>query len=124
MFFNMFSCKVTSKDFFCFGTEEYKQKEEKNRIKTDEAAHLFANYFFEKNPEKKEAKVNLDIIYDEYYIFSTSTILYNHKTGEYFLNNTYWVNGQTGEIIEPNKKKLNIILPLPLKRNFIKEIAK
>ncbi len=49
MFFNMFSCKVTSKDFFCFGTEEYKQKEEKNRIKTDEAAHLFANYFLEKN---------------------------------------------------------------------------
>lgn len=48
MFFNMFSCKVTSKDFFCFGTEEYKQKEEKNRIKTDEAAHLFANYFFTK----------------------------------------------------------------------------
>lgn len=87
--------------------------------------HIFLQIIFlKKNPEKKEVKVNLDIIYDEYYIFSTSTILYNHKTGEYFLNNTYWVNGQTGEIIEPNKKKLNIILPLPLKRNFIKEIAK
>ena len=43
-FFCVFSCKVVSKDFFCFGTEEYKQKEKKNRINTDEAADLFANF--------------------------------------------------------------------------------
>ena len=123
IFFCVFSCKVVSKDFFCFGTEEYKQKEKKNRINTDEAADLFAKYFFEKHPEKNKIKVNLNIIYDGYYIFSASTILYNHKTGEYFLNNTYWVNGQTGEIIKPNKKKLDIILSLPLKEVFDKEFT-
>ena len=60
-FFCVFSCKVVSKDFFCFGTEEYKQKEKKNRINTDEAADLFAKYFFEKHPEKNKIKVNLNI---------------------------------------------------------------
>ena len=32
-FFSVFSCKVVSKDFFCFGTEEYKQKEKKEQDK-------------------------------------------------------------------------------------------
>ena len=81
------------------------------------------NTFLRNILKKNKIKVNLNIIYDGYYIFSASTILYNHKTGEYFLNNTYWVNGQTGEIIKPNKKKLDIILSLPLKEVFDKEFT-
>ncbi|MEC5395853.1 hypothetical protein [Bergeyella sp. RCAD1439] len=117
--FNLFSCKEEIKKYYVYGTKEYQQREKQLKIDTKQAAQMFAKYFFEKYNDKNEIEVNLRIIYDDYYIFSDGVILYNHKIGEYFLGNTTWVNGNTGEIFNSDKEKLNINLPEPSTKDIL-----
>lgn len=117
--FNLFSCKNEVKKYYLYGTKEYLQREKQLKVDTKQAAQIFAKYFFEKYNDKNEIEVNLQIIYDDYYIFSDRAILYSHKTGEYFLGNTIWINGNTGEIFNSDKEKLNIILPIPSTKDIL-----
>lgn len=114
------SCKNKKIDYFIYGSPEYTKKEEELNLNTNEASIIFTNYYFSKNPDKQNVKINLDIIYDGHYIFSDKIILYNKKTEIYYTENTYWVNGFSGDIMKSKEKKLKIHIPFP-KQFYLKE---
>lgn len=105
--------------YYCYGTTEYKEKEKSLKINTEEAASILAENYFLSNPDKNDVLINLDIIYNDHYIFSDKLILYNTKTGEYIVENTYWVDGNTKKITKPDKNMLRVMLKIP--KNFFEK---
>lgn len=121
MITNLLGCLNKKDSYYVYGKKDYIEKERAFNFNTKEAAKLFAKNYFSKNPDKKNVLIRLDIIYDNYYVFSDKIILYNAKTGYYPTEKTYWVDGNTGELIKPKKKKLKINLEIPKKLYFKKE---
>ncbi|PQL94926.1 hypothetical protein [Apibacter adventoris] len=113
---------MEKEEFYIYGTSEFKEKEKELKISLEEAAQIYANYEFQLLVNKKDTlSCNLDIIYNNNYIFSP--FLYNAKTGEYNLSGI-WINGDTGEAKKiKTDKNIHIILKIP-KNYYKKEIIK
>lgn len=118
---NIFSCSENERNkFYCYGTNEFKSEEENLKINTEDAALIFAEHYFKENLDKNVLTVNLDIIYNNFYVLSNHLILYNSKTEEYIVEETFWVNGDTKKIRKSDKNVLKIKLKIP-KQFFRKE---
>ena len=110
---SFFGCvKKTEKLIYMYNSEEYHQKITNFNISIDEAAQLASKFLIkEKNINKGELVLN--IVYGDYYIFSTTSYFYNPKTTRYNLSGV-WVNGKTGDIIEKQTKDyVEVILKIP-----------
>lgn len=103
--------KKVNKPVYIYNTEEYNQKIKEFDVSIDKAVEIAINFLDDK--EEKIQELTLDIVYDDFYIFKPSTVLYNHKRGQYFLSGI-WVNGKTGDIIkEDTEKYVKITLKIP-----------
>ncbi len=120
---NIFSCKKQQQEYYFYGTKEYLEKEQSLSINTEQAALIFVKNYFQDNPSEKQVTVSLDIIYNDCYIFSNHWFLSNPKTGDYFLEKSYWINGKTKEIKKIDNEKLNLLIKTPMER-FEKKFEK
>ncbi|MHC5352816.1 hypothetical protein ACYSNX_01255 [Myroides sp. LJL115] len=115
------SCQDKKSDvYYQYGTKEYRGKEDSLKINTEEAAELLATYYFNENPEAEHLNLELDVIFNDYYVFSDKVILYNAKSGDYSMEGTYWINGITKQIKKSDKKSVKMLLQIP-KVGFVQE---
>lgn len=117
----VYSCETKQeKSYSCYGTTPYSLMEQELNITTEQAALVFADYYFGLNPTKQNVDVQLEVLYENYYIFSDQIMLYNHKTGRLITKDTYWVDGNTKEVIKPRADYIDVLIDLP-KKQFTKQ---
>ncbi|HEX8576533.1 MAG TPA: hypothetical protein VF677_09595 [Flavobacterium sp.] len=100
--------------YYVYNSEGYNKKIKEFKINIEQASQIFAKYYFEKFPEKKEYYSRLSIVYGDYYVFASKP--YNLKIARYNLSG-YWVNGMTGDIKEVDTEEYLELILEPNKEN-------
>jgi len=90
-------------DIYLYGTDEFENKIQTLNVSLENAAVMASEFYFKAMaPEKVEAIVILNIIQENFYIFTT--VIHNPKQLEYNMTGI-WVNGITGETKYVDTKK-------------------
>ena len=110
----LFSCfsknnNISSKEnVYVYGSKEFSDKENSFKITLRQASIICAKHQFKQDINKKEVFTCLNIMYGDYYLFSS--FMYNLKSARYNLSGI-WIDGNTGEIKEvKTRKNITVII--------------
>lgn len=113
MSLSLYSCNNEYKGkVILYNSNQYFEKINSFEISIEKASIIASENYFKNFQDSSEYKFTLDMILDDYYIF-TSPRIYNPKTTEYLLSGI-WVNGKTGVCLDKKTDEyIKVLMPTP-----------